>query len=467
MKRILKKANAKMLLLILLMMFPILLWQCAPETESKSETPAVKKIEKSAPEWSHNATIYEVNLRQYSEEGTFSAFQAHLPRLKEMGVKILWLMPIHPIGEKNRKGTLGSYYSVKDYKGIDPAYGTLEDFKALVQKTHELDMYLIIDWVANHTAWDHPWGTAHPDWHLRNEAGNMYPPVEDWSDVAALNFENKDMRAAMIDAMVYWVKEADIDGYRCDVAGMVPLDFWLDARAALDAVKPVFMLAEADEPPLHAAFEMSYSWGFHHLMNAVARGEKNANDVEAYFKEDEQRYGSDAFRMQFTSNHDENSWNGTVFERMGDAAATFAVLSATVPGMPLVYSGQEAGMDKRLAFFEKDMIEWREHDFADLYKVLLNMNQENKALWNGNFGGSMQRLASEQNNAVFAFTREKGGDKVLAIFNLSKNPQQTALSGEHLAGSYQSVFTKDGDLANINAPLEVALSPWEYRVYIK
>ncbi|UCG88033.1 MAG: alpha-amylase, partial [Gemmatimonadota bacterium] len=261
-------------------------WSCDSDTTAESAAPvrtSLASVEKQAPEWSRNATIYEVNLRQYTEAGTFAEFEQHLPRLKEMGVEIVWLMPIHPIGVENRKGSLGSYYSVKDHTAVNPEFGDLEDLRRLVRRVHEMDMYLLLDWVANHTAWDHRWTDKHPDWYSTDADGDMIPPVPDWSDVVDLDYDNHDMRAAMIDAMRFWLREADVDGYRCDVAGMVPLDFWRAARAALDQIKPVFMLAEWDEPELHEAFDMTYSWGFHHLMNSVAQGEKDADDVQAFF----------------------------------------------------------------------------------------------------------------------------------------------------------------------------------------
>ncbi|KPK65005.1 MAG: hypothetical protein AMS21_05905 [Gemmatimonas sp. SG8_38_2] len=428
---------------------------------------SLASVEKQAPEWSRNATIYEVNLRQYSEAGTFAEFEQHLPRLKDLGVEIVWLMPIHPIGEENRKGSLGSYYSVRDYTAINPEHGDLEDLKRLVRRAHEMDLYLILDWVANHTAWDHPWVDDHPDWYSRDEDGNMMPPVPDWSDVADLNYDNHEMRRAMIEALEFWVREADIDGYRCDAAGMVPLDFWRAARAELDEIKPVFMLAEWDEPELHEAFDGTYSWGFHHLMNAAAEGEIDADSMAAFLAADAQRYPADAFRMQFTSNHDENSWNGTVFERLGDGAATFAVLAAIVPGMPLVYSGQEAGLDKRLAFFEKDVIQWREHPFFDLYGDLLNLNQTNRALWNGSYGGAMQRLTATESGAVLAFTSEKDDDEVLAVFNLSGTQVTTTIAGASLPGTYTRVLWEEPSSVSLGASADMTLEPWEYRVYVK
>ncbi|MCD4697158.1 MAG: alpha-amylase, partial [Bacteroidales bacterium] len=312
----------------------------------------------SAPEWSKNANIYEVNIRQYTPEGTFKAFESHLPRLKNMGVNILWFMPIHPIGEKNRKGSLGSYYAVKDYKAVNPEFGTLKDFKSLVKTAHDMGFKVILDWVANHTSWDNQWIYDHPEWYSKDSLGQMIAPF-DWTDVADLNYDSKPLWDAMIDALKFWVTEADIDGYRCDVAGMVPTEFWERARKELDEIKPVFMLAEAEQADHHkSAFDMSYAWELHHIFNEIAKGKKTGDDLENYFVKNDSVYPSSAFRMTFITNHDENSWNGTVMERMGKTGLTFAMLSYTLPGMPLIYSGQEVGLNKRLEFFEKDKINW-------------------------------------------------------------------------------------------------------------
>lgn len=327
------------------------------------------------PEWAFNKTIYEVNLRQFSEEGNFDGFRKHLPRLKELGVGILWFMPIHPIGELNRKGSLGSYYSVKDYLDVNPEFGTIDDFKELVKEIHSLGMYVIIDWVANHTAWDHQWTKTHPEFYNKDDKGNFIPPVDDWSDVIDLNYENKALWSEMINALKFWVTECDIDGYRCDVAGMVPIEFWIEAREQLDKIKPVFMLAEWDTPEMHFAFDMTYDWNMHKTMNEVAKGKKSADEIIHHIQKDLENYPSYAFRMQFTDNHDENSWNGTVFERLGDAAECFAVLTFLIPDMPLIYSGQEAGLNKRLSFFEKDPIDWKEHKFFALYKSLIELKK--------------------------------------------------------------------------------------------
>lgn len=417
------------------------------------------------PGWSYNKAIYEVNVRQYSEEGTFKAFEKHLPRLKELGADILWFMPIHPIGEKNRKGTLGSYYSVQDYKAVNPEFGTIEDFKSMVKMIHKMGMYVIIDWVANHTAWDNNWIYDHPEFYTKDSLGNIISPNPDWTDVADLNFDNKKLWPEMIDALKFWVEECDIDGYRCDVAGMVPIEFWIEARTELKRVKNVFMLAEWDTPEIHQAFDMSYDWDLHRILNNIAKKENDATDLIKHIMNDEKEFPSNAFRMQFTSNHDENSWNGTVFERLGDGAETFAVLTCLIPDMPLVYTGQEAGNKKRLSFFEKDPVEWKEHKFSEIYSKLFELKNSNTALLNGERGGEMVFLKSTNEIDVFAFARSSGKDKVLAIFNLSDQPGDFELSGETLQGSYKNLFT--GKLETFVTNETFSLKPWEYIVYIR
>lgn len=413
--------------------------------------------------WSKDAVIYEVNIRQYTEEGTFDAFSEHLPRLKEMGIDILWLMPIHPIGELNRKGTLGSYYSVKDFKAVNPEFGTMEDFKSLVDKAHSMGMYVIIDWVANHAAWDNVLVETNPEFFTTDSLGNFVPPVPDWSDVIDFNYDNKELWDYMIGALKFWVEQANIDGYRCDVAGMVPIEFWNKVRKELDEIKPVFMLAEWETPEMHEyAFDMTYAWDFHHLMNDIAQGEKTVKDIDAYWKQEKKEYPANAYRMMFTSNHDENSWNGTVFERMGDAAEAMLVLSATVEGMPLVYSGQEAGLNKRLDFFEKDLIEWKEHKFYELYKKLFELKKHNKALWNGEFGGEINRVKNGNDKNVYSFSREKDGDKIFVIINLSNKSQTVKLNNRSLVGKYKNIFT-DKEIM-INGSDEFNLEPWSYMV---
>ncbi len=415
------------------------------------------------PDWSYNLSIYEVNTRQYTPEGTFEAFDTHIKELKDMGVGIVWFMPINPIGEKNRKGTLGSYYSVKDYKGVNPEFGTLEDFKETVNQIHSMGMYVIIDWVANHTAWDNVWVKEHPDFYTKDSLGNFVPPVPDWHDVIDLNYDNKELWQYMIDAMKYWVEECDIDGFRCDVAGMVPLDFWKTAHAELDKIKNVFMLAEAEGPELHEAFDMTYSWELLHLMNNVAQGKKDVQSIRDYFQKEKNQYPADAYRMRFTTNHDENTWNGTEFERMGEAAETFDVFTCVIPGMPLLYSGQEAGLNKRLDFFEKDTIEWKDSKYKFLYTTLFHEKENNKALWNGLQGGEMIPVQSSASE-VFAFVRKKDTSKVYAIFNLSDKKVKTELESDLISGEYINPFS--GKKFYVKSKEWLQLKPWDYRILI-
>jgi glycosidase len=416
------------------------------------------------PGWSKNAVIYEVNLRQFTPEGTLMAFMEHLPRLKELGVDIIWFMPVHPIGEKNRKGGLGSYYSVQDYKAINPEFGTMEDFMKVVNKAHELGMYVILDWVANHTAWDNPWVEEHPEWYTRDTNGNLVAPF-DWTDVVKLDYDNDTMRAAMIDALKFWVMEADIDGYRCDVAAEVPTAFWESARAALDMVKPVFMLAEAELPEHHInAFDMSYAWELHHIMNEIAKGNKGVADIDKYFVKHDTLYPRDAYRMYFITNHDENSWNGTEYERMGDAVDAFAVLTYTLPGMPLIYSGQEAALNERLKFFEKDTIDWGEYPLSDFYTGLGKLRKENKALWSGTSGGDLERIKVAGSKDVYAFVRTKEGNTVLSLTNMSPLESIFTLRGSDIDGEFTDWFS--GELMNVNKDTEFRLAPWGYKVLV-
>ncbi|MBU0765802.1 MAG: alpha-glucosidase C-terminal domain-containing protein [Bacteroidetes bacterium] len=422
------------------------------------------KSSKTTPEWAKNSTMYEVNIRQFTPEGTFKAFEAHLPRLKDMGVDILWFMPVNPIGEKNRKGTRGSHYSVKNYNALNPEYGTFEEFKALVAKIHEMGMYVLIDWVANHSAWDNVWVKEHPEYYTKDTNGNFVPPVTDWTDVIDLNYDNPDLRRAMTDALIFWVKEADIDGFRCDVADMVPTDFWNNARAELDIIKPVFMLAEAEKGEMHEkAFDMTYSWKLLHLMNDIAKKKKYPAEISDVLEWEKTEFPEEAFRMRFTSNHDENSWNGTVFERYGEGARTFAVLVALLPGMPLVYGGQESALKKRLSFFEKDSIQWSDYRFSDFYTTLLTLKKRNRALWNGSYGGSMQIVETPDSSFVFAFIRKNEDSEVLVVLNLSADPVTVSLVLN--PGTYTDVFYNRETV--FDGKEDFALMPWEYRVYEK
>lgn len=426
-----------------------------------------QRVGPATPDWAINQTIYEVNIRQYSEEGTFKAVEADLPRLKELGVGILWLMPIHPIGELNRKGSMGSYYSVKDYFDVNPEFGTKDDFRDFVNTAQEMGFYVILDWVANHTAWDNPLTETNPEFYELDENGNFMPPRgTDWDDVIQLDFENRDVWDYMISALEYWVEEFNIDGFRCDVAAMVPTEFWNKARKRLDNIRPVFMLAEANEPEHHDfAFEMSYGWDMHHLLNKVAAGDEPAYRIDDQLATDRENFPNYAYLMQFTSNHDENSWNGTEFERMGDGAKTFAVLVSTMEGMPLIYNGQEMGLNHRLEFFEKDPIPWERNEFFDFYKRLMHLNRDNKALFNGIYGGPMQRILTEHDDKLYLFSRQKNDNKVLVILNLSDQKVSTKVESEFLAGTYTNLFTDENVV--LTSQLELDLDGWEYLVFYR
>ena len=361
-----------------------------------------------------NTVVYEMNVRQYTPEGTFSAAQKELPRLAELGVDILWLMPIYPIGVEGRKGTLGSYYAVKDYCAINPEFGTLEDFDKFLAEAHKLGLRVVIDWVANHTSPDAVWESGKPsDWYERDAEGNT-TFTADWSDTANLNYENKEVWKGMAAAMRFWM-ERGIDGFRCDMACEVPLEFWQETIAGLRADYPgMYMLAEGEEPLLHSLsdFDASYSWELHHLMNSIARGEKNIPELLEYIAKDAQRQPADAFRLMFTSNHDENSWAGTEFERMGEAAKVMAVLTFTLPnGQPLIYTGQEMGWNKRFQFFEKDPVPaWEKNEYFDFYKDLIAFRHANPALAAGDKGGKFEVVSADDN--VLVFTRTLPDNKV-------------------------------------------------------
>lgn len=387
--------------------------------------------------WSKAASIYEVNIRQYTPEGTFRAFETHLPRLRKMGVDVLWIMPVHPISQKMRKGSLGSYYAVHDYRAINPEYGTMADFKHLVNAAHKQGFKVIIDWVANHTGWDNVWVDQHPDWYKRNAAGELegynYTDLstgkkEVWADVLGLDYAKPAVRNGMIEAMGFWLREADIDGFRCDVAWTLPVDFWDEARARLGRIKPVFMLAEADTPELQLrAFDMTYDWVLFHKLVDVMQGKGDARDLARLYTDPPRRYPVGAYRMTFTSNHDENSWNGTDRELYGAGADAAAVLAATLPGMPLVYSGQEAGFDRRLKFFDKDRIDWGRFDRASLYRRLLALKKQHPAaLTNAVIPGNLE-LIETGNPKIFAFRRVAKGDRLTVAVNLSAKTQRVTL----------------------------------------
>jgi glycosidase len=434
-----------------------------------SETPYQPDpyIKLQHPEWCKNAAIYQINTRQFTPEGTFSAAGKHLPRLKELGVRILWLMPVHPIGRKNRKGSLGSPYSVKDYYGVNPEFGDLEDLKGFVAAAHDHGMYVILDWVANHTAWDNVLVAEHPEWYARDWKGAFHPtPWWDWPDIIDLDYSQPALRRYMTEAMKYWVAEVDIDGYRCDVAGFVPTDFWNNVRSELEAIKPVFMLAEWESRDLHAeAFDMTYAWSWYDAVQQVASGAADLNPLYVYYSWNEKAYPHDCLRMTFVSNHDKNAWDGTEYEVFGDALEAVIVLSVVGEGLPLIYNGQEAGNTTRLAFFEKSPIQWREHPMGDLYRNLIALKGRNTALWNGRWGARMIHVPNSQPERVFSFVRQNQRDKVFAAINFSSRGQTVRFADSLYHGKYREHFSEQP--ASLSETTALNLEPWGYRVFVK
>ena len=423
-------------------------------------------VEVQHPEWAKSATIYEVNVRQYTKAGTFNAFAEHLPRLKKLGVDILWLMPIHPIGEKNRKGEKGSYYAVKDYMAVNPEFGTLQDLKNLVKQAHDMGMYVILDWVANHSAWDNPLTESNPDWYTKDHNGNFQPtPWWDWSDIIDFDYNHLQMRQYMTKALKYWVEEADIDGYRADVAGFIPTDFWDNVRQELDQIKPVFMLAEWDARDLHKkAFDMTYAWGLHDTLVEVAHGRKDASGVYNHFAHALSAWPDNAIKMNFVDNHDKNSWEGSMFERHGPYLNAGIVLTATAEGMPLLYSGQEAGLDRPLAFFDKDEIQWQPHPVGDLYRSLFKLKHQNRALWNGDWGGKMIPVPNSKPKHIFSFARVKDGNKVFVVINFSSETHMASFNETIQLGEYTEYFTSEAQ--KIEADTQIVVPAYGFKVFV-
>jgi glycosidase len=391
------------------------------------------------PTWARSATIYEVNVRQFSAAAygqKLKAVKAQLPRLKALGVKILWLMPVYSISVEGRKGTLGSPYAVKDYTEVNPEFGTLADLQALVTEAHRQGFHVILDWVANHTGLDAVW-TSNPSWY-QTVVNGVIQPNSDWTDVADLNFDNADMRAAMISAMKYWVNTVDIDGYRCDFSGGVPVDFWEEATAQLQTIKPLFMLSEndSDYAQLRSAFVANYGWSLLGDMNAFARSGGDAFEFVGAIKHIANDYPSGTFPMTFITNHDENSWNGTEYERLGAYVKRFSALYFTLPGMPLIYNGQEIGLKRRLQFFENDPIIWGSSSMTDFYRKLVSLKTKNVALWNGTSGGAVKQYLGSNDN-LLTYTRVKGSSKVVVVINLTAKAQTAVVKlGSVSAGTF-------------------------------
>ncbi|MDG2491589.1 MAG: alpha-amylase family glycosyl hydrolase [Flavobacteriaceae bacterium] len=421
-----------------------------------------------------SGVLYEANIRQYSPEGTFNAFAKDLPKLSKLGVKFLWLMPINPISTTKSKGPLGSYYAVSDYTGVNPEFGTLEDLKSLVDQAHKLGIYVMLDWVPGHTGWDNHWIKDHPDYYLQNDAGEIIDPINPftgksfgWTDVADLNYENMEMRQAMRDAMVYWVKEVNIDGYRVDQAYAVPMEFYKKTFAALREVKPVFLLAETDinHPggiEMVDLFDASYDWPGHHLLKDIVHGKKNVSDWDTHIENLFKNYNDRNILVNFISNHDENSWNGTVEESFGKASDAALALDYMSPGMPLIYSGMEYNLNKRLLFFEKDSFPKVAGKTFKFLEKLGALKQKHAALNSGENRGLYTRIATSRDQNVLAFERSKQGDTVVFIANMSN---------EYVGftSPYNGTFKRyqDGKEKVLSDTYEYRMNPWEFWILSK
>lgn len=456
----------------------------ATVTAETDTTANIAELAPVSPEIMENSVIYEANIRQYSPEGTLDAFTKDIPQLKNLGVKVIWVMPIYPISMKRRKATgdlsvedikdpkerekyLGSYYAISDYTAVNPDMGTIEDFQELVQTAHDNGMYVILDWVANHTGWDHKWITEHPEYYQKNAKGEVTYPLNPetgeswgWTDVAHLDYASKELYDPMTEELLYWVKEQNIDGFRCDVADNVPTEFWEYAVPKLKDVKPVFMLMESNKDYLFKGiFDMGYGWDLHHTMNDVAKGKKTVEDIDSYMTKKDTMYDRSDILMNFTSNHDENSWNGTAYERMGDAAETFAALTYMVPGMPLIYTGQEYDLDRRLKFFEKDSISKEKGKMYPVYERLGTLKNNNVALNGGKNPASYNRIKTSDDTNILAFQREKDGKKVWYIANLSGSSKTFTLP---VAGTFTNYMT--GEEVTLSNNQQHEFNAWQYYI---
>lgn len=441
--------------------------QTNPEGQN-AETPNITAENvRALPAWASDANIYEVNIRQYTPEGTFNAFSNHLPRLKNMGVEILWLMPIFPISNTKKKGTLGSYYAVSDFRATNPEFGTIEDLQNLIDRAHTLGMKVILDWVPNHTGWDHVWIKSNPEFYTQDKEGNIVDPIDPatgkswgWTDVADLNYDNNDMRKQMIADMLFWIEEYNVDGFRMDVAHNVPNDFWQQASDQLFAANDsIFMLAESEvlDHLNNGYFHAIYGWEMHHLLNDIAKGKKNANAIDSLLAIKKSAVGQGMY-MNFISNHDENSWAGTVEERMGEGGDALAVLTLLFDGIPLIYGGQEEPLNKRLEFFEKDDIGFSKFEKNKFFKTLLSVKKRNKALGNGSFSSPIIKIGDSEH--IYAFMKEKDGDKIAVMVNLSNEKQQIRLS--KAVTGLTNIF--DGNKVEMGPGTIKSFDPWEYWV---
>ncbi len=431
----------------------------------------------STPDWAKNAVIYQVNVRQFTPEGTFNAFAEHVDRIAALNVDIVWFMPIYPLCETNKKShpeadteSLGSHYAVYDFFSVNPRYGKPEDFRNLVKKLHGLGIKVILDFVPNHTGWDSRWMLRHPEWFRKDATGNIISPVKEengeswgWDDVAQLDYSNKRMRENVIQAHEFWMREFDVDGFREDVAGEVPNSFWNDLRPRLEKIRPVYMLSEDEtkgEQHFKICFNTNYGWETSIVLKKIVKGDLLASALYDWTEKVKQQFGTRGWQLNYTQNHDENTWNGTEQELFGEGADCYTALTFCIEGMGMIYSGQEVSLDKRLWFFNKDEIDWTGPSRADFFKTLIDLKHRNKALWNGQSGGVLRKIETGADDKVYAFIREKDGDAFVGIFNLTDQKVPCVLRGGIAEGHYKNAFTNKAQKITEDMPL--ALKPFDY-----
>lgn len=457
----------KFLLLLLALLPAVAPRLSAAALEREKAQPSAQYAAVGVPAWARGSTIYEINVRQFSASGKFAAVTADLPRLKALGVDILWLMPIHPIGEVNRKGPLGSYYAAKDYRAVNPEFGTEQDLHDLVNAAHAQGMHVILDWVPNHVSPDNALTKTHPEFFWRDEKGNLTPPHgTDWTDVVQFDFNAPGLLDYEADTLVYWVKIFGIDGFRCDVAWGLPTPFWNEVTKRVRAVKPdAFFLAEAELPQQQvAAFNLSYGFDLHGTMNAIAQGKRSASGVDEAYAKIRAHFPRGGALMVFTSSHDENSWAGTEFDRLGAGFAPFAVLTFLLDGVPMIYNGQEVGLDRRLEFFQRDPIIWPKetHPTTRLYQVMTALRHAHPAL---KTGVPMRRLDTTDNATFYVIERAVGDRRVVGIFNLTAKDAKADLFDPALVGEWHDAFT--GETVKLDALVPLDLKGWRYRVLVR
>ncbi len=438
---------------------------CSSFLVAQHPTQYAQETARPSEEWVTKGIIYEIYPRAFSKEGNFSGIEKRLPELKKLGVTTLWLMPIHPVGIEKRKGSLGSPYSIKDYYGINPEFGTLDDFKKLVNRSHELGFKIIIDLVANHTSWDSRMFIEHPEWFTKDSTGKFIPPVADWSDVVDLNYDNKELRRYMIEMLKYWVRDIDLDGFRCDVSEMVPIDFWDDARAALDSIKPIIMLSEGQYPEHHLkAFDLTYGWNFYNAVKEIFDGKKSAAELDSVLSREAAAFPKKSIRMRFSSNHDENAWDMPDVDRLGSEGAKLAaVLVNTFPGAPLIYNGQEVGNNVKLGLFEKFEIDWmKKNSYTQFYQKLFEIRKNNPSLATGDFQG----VKNNRPDQMYSFIRTDGKNTILTAVNFSNGERTAQLELPKIFSSLKFTNAFTGKKVAYKNVQKITLPKFGYRVFV-